>query len=246
MKNCHSVPMHDAHVGSNGWISTPHIAPDFRGPKDDSFGRFIDPAIAPPIIEILKAVAERQPDQTAFDDEGGCNITFAAFWRAVNRLAARIERTPASGAVGILLPIGTLYAVAVFACLAARRISVLLDENYPEERMQKSPTRRELACFWYRANSRKDAGANSLLRMWQPHSPTIRRCPKITRLLWTSTLQLSYSRPPEAKGDPRRWRIVSVPCFTGCARFTTQCTSSRMTGCFRFLHRLRWADLRRS
>ena len=116
------------------WISTPHIAPDFRGPKDDSFGRFIDPAIAPPIIEILKAVAERQPDQTAFDDEGGCNITFAAFWRAVNRLAARIERTPASGAVGILLPIGTLYAVAVFACLAARRISVLLDENYPEER----------------------------------------------------------------------------------------------------------------
>ena len=134
MKNCHSVLMHDAHVGSNGWISTPHIAPDFRGPKDDSFGRFIDPAIAPPIIEILKAVAERQPDQTAFDDEGGCNITFAAFWRAVNRLAARIERTPASGAVGILLPIGTLYAVAVFACLAARRISVLLDENYPEER----------------------------------------------------------------------------------------------------------------
>lgn len=119
----------------DGWISTPHIAPDFRGPKDNSFSRFVDPAIAPPITEILKAIAERQPDRTAFDDEGGGNVTFAAFWRAVHRLAAKIERrTPPSSAVGILLPIGTLYAVAVFACLAARRISVLLDENYPQER----------------------------------------------------------------------------------------------------------------
>jgi surfactin family lipopeptide synthetase A len=131
-----NIPMQVRHLISNdvdGWISTPDLPPDSRGPRDCSFSRFVDPAIAPPIIELLQRVAERQADQIAFDDEGGC-ITFVAFWRAVNRLAAEIDRTPASSPVGILLPIGALYAVAVFACLAARRISLLLDENYPDER----------------------------------------------------------------------------------------------------------------
>ena len=118
----------------DGWIATPHLAPDFRGPKNNSFLRFVDPAIAPPIIELLRIVTERQPDRVAFEDDGGCDITFAEFWRAVGRLAAMIENARTSGPIGILLPTGTLYAVAVFACLAARRLSLLLDENYPDER----------------------------------------------------------------------------------------------------------------
>jgi acyl-coenzyme A synthetase/AMP-(fatty) acid ligase len=118
----------------DGWIATPHLAPDFRGPKDSSFLRFIDPGIAPSIVELLQIVTERQPNRVAFEDDGGCNLTFEEFWRAVGRLAAEIVNTRTAGPIGILLPAGTLYAVAVFACLAARRLSILLDENYPEER----------------------------------------------------------------------------------------------------------------
>ncbi len=118
----------------DGWIATPDLAPDFRGPQNNSFPRFVDPAIAPPIIELLRTVTERQPDRIAFEDDSGRGITFAEFWRAVGRLAAVIENTRTSGPIGILLPAGTLYAVAVFACLASRRLSLLLDENYPEER----------------------------------------------------------------------------------------------------------------
>jgi acyl-coenzyme A synthetase/AMP-(fatty) acid ligase len=119
---------------SDGWVSTPDLAPDFRGPHNKSFRRFVDPALAPPIIELLKIAVDCEADKICFEDEGGNDVTFAAFLQAVNRLAAEIERTTESGPVGILLPIGALYAVAVFACLAARRISLLLDENYPEER----------------------------------------------------------------------------------------------------------------
>jgi acyl-coenzyme A synthetase/AMP-(fatty) acid ligase len=118
----------------DGWIATPDLAPDFRGPKNDSFVRFVDPAMASPIIELLRIVTERQPDRVAFEDDGGCNIPYAEFWRAVARLAAEIENTRTSGPIGILLPTGTLYAVAVFACLAVGRLSLLLDENYPDER----------------------------------------------------------------------------------------------------------------
>jgi acyl-coenzyme A synthetase/AMP-(fatty) acid ligase len=118
----------------DGWIATPHLAPDFRGPKNNSFLRFVDPAMAPPIIELLRIVTQRQPDRVAFEDDGGRNVTYAEFWRAVARLAAEIENTRTSGPIGIVLPTGTLYSVAVFACLAAGRLSLLLDENYPEER----------------------------------------------------------------------------------------------------------------
>lgn len=118
----------------DGWIATPHLAPDFRGPENISFLRFVDPDIAPPIVDLLRIAAEHQPDRVAFEDDGGCTTTFAQFWRAVRRLAVEIENTRTSGPIGILLPTGTLYAVAVFACLAARRLSLLLDENYPEER----------------------------------------------------------------------------------------------------------------
>jgi acyl-coenzyme A synthetase/AMP-(fatty) acid ligase len=131
------MQLHSPRLGGpsdDGWIATPHLAPDFRGPKDNSFLRFVDPASAPPIIELLRSVTERQPDHVAIEDDGGCKLTFAEFWRAVARLAAEIENTRTSGPIGILLPTGTLYAVAVFACLAARRLGLLLDENYPEER----------------------------------------------------------------------------------------------------------------
>jgi acyl-CoA synthetase (AMP-forming)/AMP-acid ligase II len=139
-------------ASADGWIATPHLAPDFRGPQNNSFLRFVEPATAPPIIELLRIVAERQPDRIAFEDDGGCSITFAEFWRAVIRLAAEIENTRTSGPIGILLPAGILYAVAVFGCLAAGRLSLLLDENYPEARNAEILDRAKVAVLLMSSN----------------------------------------------------------------------------------------------
>jgi acyl-coenzyme A synthetase/AMP-(fatty) acid ligase len=116
-----------------GWIGTPHIEPDLRGPVERALTPFPDPAAAPPIIDLLRAAAEARPEQTAFEDDRGA-LSFDAFWKAVCRLAAAIECEPATGPIAILLPTGNLYAVALFACLAARRVTLLLDEHYPAKR----------------------------------------------------------------------------------------------------------------
>ncbi len=121
-------------VSEQQWISTPHLPLDHRGPTDRPFTPFGDPAQAGPMIERLQAVAARRAhDVAVVDDED--SLTFAQLMRMILRLADAIERHPASrGQVAILLPTGRAYVVAVYACLAARRVAVLLDAGYPEAR----------------------------------------------------------------------------------------------------------------
>ena len=121
-------------IYSDGWISTPHIPPDHRGPQDSFFEKFQDPAKCPPIVALLAEVCARQPHSPAFVDPDGKEVTFGMFWRAVVQLAGEIGEINSSGPIGISLPTDSRYALAVFACLTARRLSVLLDENYPQER----------------------------------------------------------------------------------------------------------------
>jgi acyl-coenzyme A synthetase/AMP-(fatty) acid ligase len=121
-------------VFSGEWIATPHIPPDHRGPKDDEFKKFADPANSPTILSLLGEICARQPKRLAFADNDGREITFGMFWHAIVRLAATIENISSTGPIGICLPSDSRYPVAVFACLAARRLSVLLDENYPTAR----------------------------------------------------------------------------------------------------------------
>jgi acyl-coenzyme A synthetase/AMP-(fatty) acid ligase len=120
--------------GAPDWITTPHIPADHRGPTDRPFTPFGDPAGATPMIERLASVAARSPRHLAVvDDEG--SLTYSQFLRSIYRLAQAIERLRApSGPVAILLPTGRAYAVAVYACLAARRVAVLLDAGYPRAR----------------------------------------------------------------------------------------------------------------
>jgi len=83
---------------------------------------------------MLEAVATRTPNAIAVEslDE---RLSYRAFWQAVCRLRTRIESVEQSDApIAILLPNGVAYVVAVFAVLAAKRISVLLDQSYPDSR----------------------------------------------------------------------------------------------------------------
>jgi acyl-coenzyme A synthetase/AMP-(fatty) acid ligase len=113
------------------WIATPHIRPDYRGPTERAFTPFGDPANAGPILQRLKAVARMHPQAVAIAD-GEASLSFAELWQAVLRLGRAIESTQtADRPVGILLPTDRSYIVAVFACLAARRVAVLLDASFP-------------------------------------------------------------------------------------------------------------------
>jgi len=115
------------------WISTPHLAPDHRGPIELPLISFPDPAHAPPIADLLRHAVEQHPDRTAFE-YAGLGLTFTELWSAVQRLAGAIAGHGGSSPVGILLPAGIHYPVAVFACLVAGRISLLLDAHYPPTR----------------------------------------------------------------------------------------------------------------
>lgn len=115
------------------WIATPHLLPDYRGPVGRRYRPSADPATAPPIIETLAGFAATTPDAPALVDTEG-TLSFAAMLDAVARLAGAIAATPTTGRVGILLGNDRHYVIAVFACLVADRLSVLLDATFPEAR----------------------------------------------------------------------------------------------------------------
>lgn len=117
------------------WL--PQEAPDLdhRGPKDIPFRRFERHWTDRPAIELFAEVAERRPDAIACEDSSG-GVTFAEVWRAARRLAATLAATlPDAAAVGVLLPNEKTYAAAVLACLGAARPCVLIDRNYPQDRV---------------------------------------------------------------------------------------------------------------
>jgi acyl-coenzyme A synthetase/AMP-(fatty) acid ligase len=115
------------------WISTPHLRPDHRGPVDRPFRPFADPACALPMLETLAAVARAAPDTIAIVDAEG-ELSRAAMHAAIASLAAAITAADRHGPVGILLGKNRHYIIAIYACLAARRVSVLLDASFPDSR----------------------------------------------------------------------------------------------------------------
>lgn len=116
------------------WISTPGIPPDHRGPVDRPYTPFVDPRDALPVFTMLASIARARPDAVAVEDEAG-SLTCAALVAAALSVARHIrDAQPAPGPVALLLPIGTGYAIALFAALAAGRCCVFLDAGYPDQR----------------------------------------------------------------------------------------------------------------
>ena len=117
------------------WLppSVPEL--DLNGPRDISFTRFEASWVERPAVELFAEVAARCPDAVACEDLAG-GITFAAMWDAARTLAATIDLAiPAGRAVGVLLPNQASYPAAVLACLGASRPCVLIDRNYPQDRV---------------------------------------------------------------------------------------------------------------
>lgn len=117
------------------WFAAVPAPLDDDGPKTVPFTPFQAGWVERPALELFAAMVARHPDNFACEDADTA-LTFAEVWAASRRLAATIDSEVAAGApVGVLLPNQASYAVAVLACLGAARPCVLIDRNFPQDRV---------------------------------------------------------------------------------------------------------------
>jgi acyl-coenzyme A synthetase/AMP-(fatty) acid ligase/thioesterase domain-containing protein/acyl carrier protein len=117
------------------WITTVPMPLDRNGPEAVAFEPFPAEWCERPALELFAAVVARYPSHTACEDID-TRLTFGEVWAAAVRLAAIVDAAVAPGApVGVLLPNQASYAVAVLACLGAARPGILIDRNYPQDRV---------------------------------------------------------------------------------------------------------------
>jgi len=104
------------------------------GLSDDDFREFDDCWIDRPIFTRFELIAARAPEKVALVDDV-FRLTYLEVQRAAQHLALRLEAVvPVGRPVGIFLPNGALFPIAALACLAAGRVYVPIDLNYPDER----------------------------------------------------------------------------------------------------------------
>src|SRR5487761_1623249 len=124
-----------------GQLFTARPTRDPKSPEDQ--GWFSAPRDAAPgmsdsteqaIYDLFQEIARKQPDSVALVHSSE-RLTYAELRTRAARLARRIQRQvhPGKG-VAILLPETSASIVAVLACLAAARISVVLIAYHPAQR----------------------------------------------------------------------------------------------------------------
>jgi len=208
------------------WITTPHLRADHRGPVDRPYTPMVDPASAPPILEMLQSVARGQPDCVAIE-EHDARLTYRELIDKVEQLRAAIERAqPVPGRVGILLPPSVDYAVALFAVLAAGRPSVLLDESHPEARNASIGAATGINLVL----AARDRGWPDAVTLRVARDADPRPSAHFARPRSGSTNRRSFSARRAAPESRSRSFTASAPCSIGRAARTTRCMSGRTTG----------------
>ena len=115
------------------WLNDDQRPLDWNGPVDRLFTRFSDSALDRPIIGQLEHVARLHRNRIAIRNTETA-LTFGELWDGLNGLAETLAADSNTGdLIGILLPTGPMFAVAMFACLAAGRPFVALDTDHPRD-----------------------------------------------------------------------------------------------------------------
>ena len=116
----------------------------------NEFERFDDGWIDRPIFTRFRLIAARNPGKIALDD-GVLQLTYQDVLRVAQNLALHVEATvPKGRPIGIFLPNGSLFPAAALACLAAGRLYVPIDQNYPPERTDQIIREARLAAIYDR------------------------------------------------------------------------------------------------
>lgn len=115
------------------WLDDDRRPLDWNGPVDRLFTRFPDSALDRPIIEHFEHVARLHRDRIAIR-HAETALTYGELWDGVCGLAETLAADSKTGdLIGILLPASPMFALAMFACLAAGRPFVALDPDHPKD-----------------------------------------------------------------------------------------------------------------
>jgi amino acid adenylation domain-containing protein len=129
------------------WLDNDPRPLDWNGPATRPFTPFSGENLQRPIIELFERVVCQERPSTGSGRpelaEGRSRIavrdantalTFGELWEAVSGLAETLAADTAPGdLIAILLPAGSMFPVAMLACLAAGRPFVVLDMHHPPD-----------------------------------------------------------------------------------------------------------------
>ena len=120
-----------SHARGRGWLADDPRPLDWNGPTDRPFTPFRADAPDQPIIDHFERVARQHRERIAIRD-AGATLTFGELWDGVSGLAETLAANTKPGdLIGILLPAGPMFPLAMLACLASGRPFVALDTHYP-------------------------------------------------------------------------------------------------------------------
>ncbi len=119
-------------AAGDGWIETPDLPLDYRGPVEVPFEPFGEAGMARPALASLRCLVALRPTAAAISGDSG-GLDFAGLWQAAARLAWALRDAP-EGPVAILLPGGPTCLAALLGCWAAGRMALLLDPGFPSAR----------------------------------------------------------------------------------------------------------------
>jgi amino acid adenylation domain-containing protein len=123
------------------WLDDGKHPLDWNGPTGRPFVefglKFGDGDSDRSIIDHFEHVARRHPDRIAITDSD-TSVSYAQLWDGLSGLAETIAAETQPGElIGILLPAGPMFPLAMLACLAAGRPFVALDTNYPSDWLKR-------------------------------------------------------------------------------------------------------------
>jgi non-ribosomal peptide synthetase component F/thioesterase domain-containing protein len=113
------------------WLEDGKHPLDWNGPTSRNFVRFRDDDLDRPIIDHFKRVAQQHRNRIAVTDSD-TSLSYAELWGGISGLGETIAaETKPGDLIGIVLPMCSMFPLAMLACLAAGRPFVALDPRYP-------------------------------------------------------------------------------------------------------------------
>lgn len=129
------IGMYDHAPPGLAWWRPDATPADLHGPTDVPFEPPAWALLDRPVFDLLEAVADRWPDAVALRDDAR-TLRYGELRQTARRLAVRIAAaTPRGAAVAVLLAHGFDAMVAMLACFAAGRTCLMLNADFPPERV---------------------------------------------------------------------------------------------------------------